>query len=69
MFCGQFLILPRLGFLPTRCNELWLENALLLIRGSPLKKICCLLRLFSDVRSEQRSPEVLFGCWTEFFLF
>jgi hypothetical protein len=55
------LTLPCLKFSLQECSEFWLENALFTSTWFAVKKICCSLMLFSEVRSEWWSQEVLVG--------
>jgi len=50
-----------LDFALQECGEFWLEYALFTNTWFAVKKICCLLMLFSEVRSEWWSREVLVG--------
>jgi len=55
------LTLPCLDFALQECGEFWLENVLFTSTWFAVKIICCLLMLFSEVRSEWWSREVLVG--------
>ena len=55
------LTLPCLDFALQEYGEFWLENALFTSTWFAVQKICYLLMLFSEVRSEWWSREVLVG--------